>query len=794
MVLEVEDASRWDDVAGQLVVDGLTGRDLPLGSLTVDLARHDGRIWFENLELARGDTTLVAGGSILPIEGGAEVAVEALRVRVADLTWALEEPTVVRAARRRVATEGLVVRSRTGSVAVEGDVDLEGALDLDVRLEEADIGLLAWAGLVPEVAGTVDATARLSGRADRPSGSLTLSALSPRYADYGVDSLEVQLRIEDNAIDLTRLIASSPRGRAELAGTAVLPSSTWVRELVDDAESWRWLWEGARLNGTLDARGLDLDAWIPPPGPDQSYGTVSGQLEVTGRTRAPQVRGRVAVDGYQNEAVSLPRVEATVSTNSEGLELTDGQILAPNPWVRFEGRVPLALSAIGRPAWDEAAGIELAIRSDGEVDLRPAATVFPFFTRLEGKLELDAAAVGPWRNPELSGTARIRDGLVQADQMLEQFREAEVDAVFEGNRLRVDRVQAREGEKGRLTANGAVVFDGLIPDDVWFDIDVDRVRLESVPFLRAIGTSDNLALRLERPLPNLSRAPKITGDVLVDLALYTGEFEAGGVGGPSASTVLGATAAPPWLAEIRITAVEEVRISNSVVELRVQGDVDFVRDQTGLRLRGVVEIPQGQVRVGYLDFDIVRGQLDFSRGSNLEPIVDITAETEVPVRGGGGIGRELERVTVQMTGTFAEPFFEFQSESGYDEKTIVNLLAGVPPEGQQGAALGDVSVHIAGNLLEDALAEQLGLIDTVDISTQEAGIEELGSTRIGVGKYLGQNLYLRYRQGLSIRERDLFLEYQVSRRLLFTSELRRRLRENATQTEFNLDLKFRVEY
>ena len=41
---------------------------------------------------------------------------------------------------------------------------------------------------------------------------------------------------------------------------------------------------------------------------------------------------------------------------------------------------------------------------------------------------------------------------------------------------------------------------------------------------------------------------------------------------------------------------------------------------------------------------------------------------------------------------------------------------------------------------------------------------------------------------------DLFLEYQISRRTLFTSELKRRLRENGAENQFNVDLKFRVRY
>jgi hypothetical protein len=75
--------------------------------------------------------------------------------------------------------------------------------------------------------------------------------------------------------------------------------------------------------------------------------------------------------------------------------------------------------------------------------------------------------------------------------------------------------------------------------------------------------------------------------------------------------------------------------------------------------------------------------------------------------------------------------------------------------------------------------------------------EQGNRARIGLGKYLDvadKPLYLRYTQGFSIAERDVYLEYQLRRRFLLTFEVRRRLRESVAHTELNADLKFRVEY
>ncbi|MBK7190009.1 MAG: translocation/assembly module TamB domain-containing protein [bacterium] len=65
---------------------------------------------------------------------------------------------------------------------------------------------------------------------------------------------------------------------------------------------------------------------------------------------------------------------------------------------------------------------------------------------------------------------------------------------------------------------------------------------------------------------------------------------------------------------------------------------------------------------------------------------------------------------------------------------------------------------------------------------------------IGVGKYIGSDLYLKYAQGVRQDDRDVLLEYQINQHLLLQSELRRRIDENQGDSTYNLDLKYRFEY
>jgi autotransporter translocation and assembly factor TamB len=91
------------------------------------------------------------------------------------------------------------------------------------------------------------------------------------------------------------------------------------------------------------------------------------------------------------------------------------------------------------------------------------------------------------------------------------------------------------------------------------------------------------------------------------------------------------------------------------------------------------------------------------------------------------------------------------------------------------------------------------VIDTFDIEQVERPQPNgtLGTAPlVGVGKYLGQDLYIKYARGLSLAQadQDLILEYQFRTHLLLQSEIRRRIDELQGDTTYSLDLKYRFEY
>jgi hypothetical protein len=115
------------------------------------------------------------------------------------------------------------------------------------------------------------------------------------------------------------------------------------------------------------------------------------------------------------------------------------------------------------------------------------------------------------------------------------------------------------------------------------------------------------------------------------------------------------------------------------------------------------------------------------------------------------------------------------------------------------------AASLASNYLEQILNAQMS---DMTISVESAPAGESGTTgdrenemSIAVGRYMSEDLYLNYRQGLRVSSaREIDIEYRLSNMLLLRSEIIQYSQKGLQGTnqqateEINFDLKFRWEY
>jgi len=274
------------------------------------------------------------------------------------------------------------------------------------------------------------------------------------------------------------------------------------------------------------------------------------------------------------------------------------------------------------------------------------------------------------------------------------------------------------------------------------------------------------------------------------------------LGSLSSSPEAGAIEAPAWIAAIDLTIPGNTWIRTPDARVELQGNVTLYHDEKGTYLRGELNLVRGWYNVYNNKFTITSGKLQFVTAGGFRPVVDIEAETRDPE------GRKIY-LTLQWHQDDLEPRLTLRHEdAGYSETDIWKMLGGgiVAGEGEQTSwDARSTAQNLAANYVERMLNSQMEGV-TIELEAgrsadQASGVEDFRNTKIAVGKYLSEGLYVKYKQGLSISSaREIEVEYRISNLLILRSEVIRYF-EKAIQgnsprssDEINVDLKLRWEF
>ncbi|PID81190.1 hypothetical protein CSB20_03735, partial [bacterium DOLZORAL124_64_63] len=679
--------------------------------------------------------------------------------------------------------------SDQGLILCGGHYDAQSNTVGRMVLEDFDLGLLnPFVVTRTPLRGRVTADVGLSGPAQDPLVIINGRLEDADFPLARIDSLGLEASLSGGTVEIQDMRLLSEYGEVRAAGLISHPG----RGVAD-------FWPGAELD--LDMNVPDGD-WLfleqfQLPALERLAGRFQGDIVVGGTTDDPEIVGNLRSAPFHVHWLHLDELEGRVRATRDQLVLAD--LKGRKDSLELTGRieVPLELDLLSEPVTplDGPFFMQLGIPPDS--DLEPMSRATNGFITSEGRGRASVIVSGPLDHPSYQGHVEIRDAGFVLPQQEEIYHDASCKGVFHGDELIITDIEGREGLRGRYTGQGRVVFNGLELESFDVTLDLDRFLVASIPDLRAVVSGRNCKLSSVFVGPDSVMVPKFTGTLDVDKARYTGDFKEQ----PAANDPLQATVAPDWLAELTLHAAPRtVRILNREMELYLGGDADLSRTEAGMNLRGSLDVNSGRLVVFNNNFSIKRGRLDFSRELGFDPRMDIDAETRYRLRSSYSSNSIIEHIGVHVDGTINRPVISFSSERGYSREAIQRMLLGLEPqatpEGDR-ARLANTSITAGFNVLEREIARELDIFDTFEIDqiqrrreTGESGLDPL----IGVGKYIGSDLYLKYAQGIRQDDRDFLVEYQINDHLLLQSEVRRRIDENQGQPTYNLDLKYRFEY
>ncbi|MFC1543811.1 translocation/assembly module TamB domain-containing protein, partial [Gemmatimonadota bacterium] len=689
---------------------------------------------------------------------------------------------------------------RTGT----GHIDIRGRREAGGTLEaEGEFGLLD--------VGELSRTLKLPGN---PEGVLTgsLSAVIGRH----VETLDVRAEVADPAVAGHRyrrldIDAGYDRGIVRIGRLLLSGVEEESVRLAGDLHLPGAEAEGAEGTLRLEAEISDLRL-----APLQDYleghlisGELTGNLAATGTFAEPRFEGRMSLNYARFDTFQVDSVRMDLSYDGQHLLLRQGLLASMGFNARFDASLPVRVTL--DPAGieiDRGAPVSALLAGRGE----PRALVQAIegeIEQFEGDLDIGLTLAGSLDNPDLTGSAALRNGRLKPRALGQAIQDLEVDITFEQDTARINTLAGRIPSEG-VTRRGFLGWLGSLfsgrkePTGVFaasgtvtitdgrplYDITLEGEGLGISDPTRSLVAIIDPSLRLTSPAT--AGEDLLSGTVLVRQGLMDIGMVTRMIGSESEARIERPEAKGGIRTDIEVDIPGRFRVVGTSITLdedinvEMRGNLLVRRDPPGpVYLTGSLEsVPgRGTVYAYSRRWIVDRGNITFGTIEEINPDLDVQLSTLI---------REAEvEVYITLSGTAREPIARFSSDSPTltsDTDILQLILLGTTAQGQSGF---NVQERMTG-FIESALGRRAG--EAIGLDTFQVrgipGVTREEDTQISVGKYLGSQFYVQYSNYLkdfSSQMGELGVEYRINRNFRISLTLDRFRREY-------LELKWRIEY
>jgi len=520
-------------------------------------------------------------------------------------------------------------------------------------------------------------------------GSLTMSG------ELGADHIKAQFEAEE--ISIAALLAPLPKAdftgrlsaQAQISGSRVAPI------------------------GELDLKVVDMRTAHPKLGDAQP---LSGELR--GEWRKQQLHLNAILAGITRSSLNASAT-MPLQLEPETLALTMPANKPIDGSLNWSGDI--------EPVWNL-----LSIHED----------------RFTGLAEIAMTVEGNLGNPQIGGHFEVSGGQYENLQTATTLVDVNLRLTGDGDKLVLESLSASDGKTGTLVGSGFIDF----------------IPTQSYPVHLRLELNDMLLVTLDDV--TLSASGKLSLEGNLSNALLSGEIVTG-----QSEVNLGGSL-PPSVVDLEVEEVnldnaKNARPANSVTEtessivmldlaVTVPGRA-FVRGlglesewKGNILLSGHANTPRlsgtlGPVRGRFFlmgrSFRLDRGSIRFTGSEEIDPVLDLTAEYKA----------DTLTALVRVTGTASRPVVELTSRPPLPESEIASQVLFGTNSGNlttaQSLQLASSIATFSGNAgaigILDATRRVLG-VDVISFTESE---ENADKTRVSVGKYVTEGVYLEVEGG-----------------------------------------------
>jgi autotransporter translocation and assembly factor TamB len=656
------------------------------------------------------------------------------------------------------------------------------SVDLDMRplhISELPISALAEA----DAEGVIEGYISVDGTLRAPKASFDLNVDDFGWNIYRDIYVDLEGNVRDDVLQLKQLRGEWDADEILVArGTVPFPTDVLLAE------------------GGIEDQPVDLAVELKPTAfqklgaVDYTFtrfrGTLAGYFTIGGSLRDPDIRTRLALTNTNLNRTSDSTIGVEILAEDNRVT-ADAFVCKQNERILSAGaEFPMTLDPVA-----VASGTPLLPPGDVSAHLRgqdvPLADVMPApllrgtLEHVEGTLTAGLRVSGDWTELHPSGSLNIRDGAITLVEFGRRLRNVTLKTQVNAEQVNLNALSL-EGASGTLTASGTAPLEGLLPTG--FDADLKATSFD----ISGFGTDMTALLTTRASLSGRIDPPSYAVDISTD------ELE---VELPASQT----TGNHPLALSEDIVVVDERRGGRQAGDVdpylaQSTGDVERTRlnVQIDLSRKSWLRHPSGDLNfAGSLGIDLlgesvvmngsidsIRGDFEFlGRDFNVpdkeaivrfrgadppNPALDVEAHHPLDRSIVAEVGQAASgdpRIIVRVTGTALEPRLGLSSDPGMAETDILFvLMTGRPPSNAgvgQDESVANQAVAAASGIFSGLLQQKLKGTLPVDMLRIETGDQGFQDSRIKVGKYITDDIFVSYAYQFGSGDEDSGYEARI---------------------------------
>ena len=672
-----------------------------LREVTADVRYADRAATFSTTVAASDARTLDAAGALTLLQpSGVDLRLDRLTAKAEDASWSLTAPARIVYAGDRVDVDRLALASGPQRIEAAGAVAIgDGAArgvpsDRPLRLTLTDVDLASVDRLARTgrgLGGTLTGTATASGDLQAPVATAHVTVRDGKVGTFTYQSLDATVAHDATA---ARVEARLERGAEWLTVRGTLPPAPVLR---DDARR-----NTAPVDLHVESSAIDLAvAQTLTPLIEKVTGTLNANVHLTGTLATPTVEGGVRI---ANGAFALTD-DGTRFTNIQAdIGLAADRVAVRTLQVGDEDGHLMQVTG--------GAGVSLAERTVGQVDLRVTSDDFTALDGNFGRLHLDTnvGVTGSLTALRAEGAVTVRSGRIEIDHVLEELRPAK---------------------------SGGAVIDMAAPPTAANPSPSAAVATDFPPqpaVAAARPPAPEPAAPAEKPA---AATPSVFDAMAVDLTVKV----------PNTLILRGDG--------VKIGG-EGLSLGN--LNMTLGGDLHATKNPgASAMVVGTINTVRGYYEFQGRRFELRRdGTVSFKGPDPTNPQLNVTATRDV-----SGV-----EARVRVHGEAQRPELELSSSPPLDEGDILSLIIFNRPINDLGEGEKTTLAQRAGSLVGGFVAAPVAeaLRDALDVDLLEiTPVSDEGGTSVSVGNQIGEKVFVKVRQQFGSSETtQLVLEYELS--------------------------------